>query len=99
MSKFLIFCRDISFKLLDRGLLEVCGPQTIANFFLVCSQRLSALSSGYIFHYSFLMVFGVTTIFVLHVFFFETISFELFFFEFFLFSSFMVSYSEASTHL
>jgi hypothetical protein len=82
----LTFCREVAFKALDKGLLEVFGPYSITNNFSKYSQQVSNITSGYIYHYSFLMLLGVSLLFILTIFSVETISFELLFLQIFLFA-------------
>lgn len=91
---FLPFCREVTFKLLDKGLLEVFGPYALVNAFSYYSSRISSMTSGYIFHYSFLLVLGVSSLFILNLFIVETINFEFFFVECFFFLIFMLNFKE-----
>merc|ERR1711916_404486 len=54
------FGYEISFKLLDRGFIEVIGPNGISRGILALSQRVSKLQTGLVYHYSFLMLIGLT---------------------------------------
>ncbi|WPT18709.1 NADH-ubiquinone oxidoreductase chain 5 (mitochondrion) [Picochlorum sp. SENEW3] len=49
-----------SFRALDRGLLEMMGPQGLSQCSLALAQRLRQLQSGYMYHYALVMLFGVT---------------------------------------
>nr|YP_010041752.1 NADH dehydrogenase subunit 5 [Cyanophora sudae]QPB15039.1 NADH dehydrogenase subunit 5 [Cyanophora sudae] len=49
----------ITFKLIDRGLLEMFGPVGIINKFSKFSQNLSNIQSGFVYHYLFIMLMGV----------------------------------------
>lgn len=86
------FCREVTFKLLDKGLLEVLGPYALVNAFSYYSTRISSMTSGYIFHYSFLLVLGVSSLFILNLFIVETINFEFFFVECFFFLIFILNF-------
>nr|YP_010041705.1 NADH dehydrogenase subunit 5 [Cyanophora biloba]QPB15000.1 NADH dehydrogenase subunit 5 [Cyanophora biloba] len=50
---------SITFKLIDRGLLEMFGPVGIINKFLKLSRNLSNIQSGLIYHYLFVMLMGL----------------------------------------
>ena len=55
----LSFSYNITFKLLDRGLIELFGPLGIVRLFKFFSKSVSSLQSGFIFFYIFLMVFSL----------------------------------------
>ena len=58
--KFLLnFGYLISFKLLDRGFIELCGPVGISVFIKRCSLTFSNFQTGQITHYLFFMVLGL----------------------------------------
>jgi len=80
------------FKLIDKGLLEIFGPYAIVNAFSYYSLRVSSITSGYIFHYAFLLVLGVSFLFILNLFVLETINFEFFFVECFFFFLFLLNF-------
>jgi len=69
--------------LLDKGLLETFGPHALTKNFSNLSVNVSALTSGYIFHYSFLIIFGVSGLLLLNFFILESKSFELLFVQVF----------------
>lgn len=54
------FGYNISFKLFDRGYIEIFGPTGIARSILNLSSRFTKLQSGYIYHYAFIIFIGVT---------------------------------------
>lgn len=83
------------FKLIDKGLLEIFGPYAVVNAFTYYSARISSLTSGYIFHYSFLIVLGISSLFILNLFIAETINFEFFFVECFFFFIFLVNFESS----
>jgi proton-translocating NADH-quinone oxidoreductase chain L len=89
---FLNFCREISFKLLDKGLLELFGPYALMHGFSFFSSRIARLTSGYIFHYSFLIIFGAGFLLLLNFFIFETLNFEFWFVQIFLLLSFITTF-------
>ena len=57
---WLYFSYYISFKNIDRGLIELIGPLGITNLFKITSQNISKLQTGLIYHYIFIIVLGVT---------------------------------------
>lgn len=89
---FLPFCREVTFKLIDKGLLENFGPYAIISAFTDYSIKIANLTSGYIFHYSFLIVVGLSSLFIINLFVVETLSFEFFFVECFLFLIFILNF-------
>jgi NADH-quinone oxidoreductase subunit L len=56
----LLFGHHITYKTLDRGLIEQIGPLGITHTFRNLSIKLSSLHSGHIYHYAFLMILGIT---------------------------------------
>ena len=93
------FCREITFKLIDKGVLEFVGPYSISNFFYVYGKSISKLTSGYLFHYAFLIILGLSLISILNLFLIESVNFELLFLQFMLFSGFIVSFKAFSKFL
>lgn len=65
IQKLLPFSREITFKLLDKGVLETFGPYAIANIFSEYSIKTASLTSGYIFHYAFFIVSGASFLLIL----------------------------------
>nr|YP_009317212.1 NADH dehydrogenase subunit 5 [Palpitomonas bilix]YP_009317273.1 NADH dehydrogenase subunit 5 [Palpitomonas bilix]BAV82380.1 NADH dehydrogenase subunit 5 [Palpitomonas bilix]BAV82441.1 NADH dehydrogenase subunit 5 [Palpitomonas bilix] len=59
------FGYSITFKSLDKGLIEFLGPYGIANVVSRVSSLTSALHTGYIYHYAFVMFVGV--VFILRI--------------------------------
>ena len=49
----------VSFKVLDRGFIELVGPYGISKVTLEYSKRLITLQTGQITHYLFFMILGV----------------------------------------
>jgi hypothetical protein len=94
LAGFLSFCREVTFKLLDKGLLETFGPFAITNSFSYYSKRVSTMSSGYIFHYAFLLILGVAYFFILNFFFIDSVNFELIFVQFAFFAIFFLNFRE-----
>jgi NADH-ubiquinone oxidoreductase chain 5 len=58
VNTILHFGYHISFKTLDRGLLELMGPLGIVRLLKELTQKASKLQSGLIYHYALVMVFG-----------------------------------------
>lgn len=58
----LSFGYNISFKTLDKGSFEICGPLGISQIFLSLTKFLSKLQSGFIYHYAVIMLLGLTTL-------------------------------------
>ncbi len=60
VNNVLNFGYYISFKLIDRGLLEVLGPLGFSRFFSNIINKVSKLQTGLIYHYIFTMILGIT---------------------------------------
>ncbi len=54
------FGYNVSYKVLDRGLIEVIGPLGITKTVKQLSKQVSFLQTGYIYNYAFIMLVGVT---------------------------------------
>jgi len=74
-QKFLLFGYESTYKMVDRGVIELFGPKGLAFFIRNQTLILSSFQTGYIYHYSFLMLIGVC-------FFILTILFNIFIFDF-----------------
>nr|QJS34625.1 NADH dehydrogenase subunit 5 [Stauropathes cf. punctata NB-2020] len=48
----------ISYRTLDRGVLELVGPKGISNFMIKLTQEISNLQSGLVFNYALVMLIG-----------------------------------------
>ena len=59
---FLRFGYRISYKTLDKGIIELLGPYGVSNAFLRLTKRLGSLQTGFIYHYAFFMIIGVTVL-------------------------------------
>jgi hypothetical protein len=55
--------------MIDKGLIEMCGPYGLTTIFSFLSQKIILLQTGYIYHYSLLML--VSTIFLINIIFFS----------------------------
>nr|YP_010394163.1 NADH dehydrogenase subunit 5 [Phytophthora tropicalis]DAZ88171.1 TPA_asm: NADH dehydrogenase subunit 5 [Phytophthora tropicalis] len=62
---------NVTYKMIDKGLIEICGPYGLTTIFAFLSQRIVLLQTGYIYHYSLLMLIG--TIFLINIIFFSII--------------------------
>jgi proton-translocating NADH-quinone oxidoreductase chain L len=56
----LSFGYEVSFRTLDKGAIEILGPSGIARSFQLFVKSLKRVHSGYIYHYAFLMLIGLT---------------------------------------
>lgn len=54
------FGYEVSYKTLDKGIIEVLGPYGIINSFQRLTKSISSLQTGYIHQYAFFMIVGVT---------------------------------------
>lgn len=59
-QKALAFGYHTSYKIIDRGIIEMLGPYGLSNMVSKQGTYLSRLQSGYVYHYAFLMLVGVT---------------------------------------
>nr|YP_010394123.1 NADH dehydrogenase subunit 5 [Phytophthora litchii]DAZ88131.1 TPA_asm: NADH dehydrogenase subunit 5 [Phytophthora litchii] len=62
---------NVTYKMIDKGLIEICGPYGLTTIFSFLSQRIVLLQTGYIYHYSLLML--ISTIFLINIIFFSII--------------------------
>nr|YP_010323267.1 NADH dehydrogenase subunit 5 [Leptophyton benayahui]UKP88402.1 NADH dehydrogenase subunit 5 [Leptophyton benayahui] len=53
------FGHIVSYRTVDRGVLETLGPTGIAKFIITLTQNLSSLQSGYIYNYALITLLGV----------------------------------------
>jgi NADH:ubiquinone oxidoreductase subunit 5 (subunit L)/multisubunit Na+/H+ antiporter MnhA subunit len=56
----LVFGYEVSFKTLDKGAIEILGPYGIAGTFRKLAMQLSQIQSGFVYHYAFIMLIGLT---------------------------------------
>tara|TARA_B100000686_G_C16600533_1_gene868380 strand:- start:796 stop:1071 length:276 start_codon:yes stop_codon:yes gene_type:complete len=54
-------------KSIDVAVIDSLGPQGVANAVLRTSQKLSKGQTGYIYHYAFVMIFGLTCLLSFYV--------------------------------
>ena len=62
---------NFTYKMIDKGLIEMCGPYGLTTIFAFLSQKIILLQTGYIYHYSLLMLISV--IFFINIIFFSII--------------------------
>nr|YP_004563951.1 NADH dehydrogenase subunit 5 [Phytophthora mirabilis]ADK76346.1 NADH dehydrogenase subunit 5 [Phytophthora mirabilis] len=62
---------NVTYKMIDKGLIEMCGPYGLTTIFSFLSQQIILLQTGYIYHYSLLML--ISTIFLINIIFFSII--------------------------
>ncbi|RLN53948.1 hypothetical protein BBP00_00009132 [Phytophthora kernoviae] len=60
---------DVTYKMIDKGLIEMCGPYGLTTIFSFLSQKIILIQTGYIYHYSLLML--ISTIFLINIIFFS----------------------------
>jgi proton-translocating NADH-quinone oxidoreductase chain L len=58
-KKLLLFGYFISFRGIDKGIVEMFGPYGVATTFTDLSKRTSKLQTGFIYHYAFVMIVGI----------------------------------------
>ena len=63
---FFKFGYSISYKFIDRGMFEVLGPTGLSNTALRISSNLHKMQTGIIYHYTLIILIGITSIFVLN---------------------------------
>nr|YP_010508049.1 NADH dehydrogenase subunit 5 [Phytophthora gonapodyides]UXG56390.1 NADH dehydrogenase subunit 5 [Phytophthora gonapodyides] len=60
---------NVTYKMIDKGLIEMCGPYGLTTIFAFLSQKIILLQTGYIYHYSLLMLISI--IFLINILFFS----------------------------
>ena len=58
---------NITFKLIDRGFIELLGPLGITRLIGIISKQISSLQTGLIYHYAFTIILGVSFVIVLYI--------------------------------
>jgi len=53
---------NVTLNTLDKGVIELIGPQGLQNMILNLSNKVSQIQTGYIYHYAFMMLIGVTSL-------------------------------------
>ena len=92
VKSLLAFCNEVTFKLIDKGLLELFGPFALTKSFSYYSERVSQLTSGYIYQYAFLLLLGLAYMLILNFYVIESADFSFFFIEFFYFLFFILNF-------
>ena len=54
-----------TYKMIDKGLIEICGPYGLTTIFSFLSQKIISGQTGYIYHYSLVML--ISTIFLINI--------------------------------
>ena len=60
IQSFLSFGYHISYKIIDRGIIEVLGPMGLSNLISKKAYILHKMQTGFLYHYAFLMLVGTT---------------------------------------
>ena len=60
VQKALSFGYEVSFKTLDKGIIEILGPYGISQTFQKLSRQISKIQSGFVYHYALSMLIGLT---------------------------------------
>jgi NADH-ubiquinone oxidoreductase chain 5 len=59
-KSFLRFGYEVSLKTLDKGAISILGPYGISTTFRKLAKQISTLQSGFVYHYAFVMLIGLT---------------------------------------
>ena len=59
---FFNFGYTVSYKIIDRGIFEILGPHGISSTLSKVSFAVAKLQTGYIYHYTFLFLTGITVL-------------------------------------
>ena len=62
IQSFLSFSYHISYKTIDRGIIEVLGPMGLSNLVSKKAYNLHKLQTGFLYHYAFSMLVGTTVL-------------------------------------
>lgn len=89
VNNILHFGYHISFKLVDRGIIELIGPLGITRGLSVIIKRVSNLQTGLIYHYALMIILGITFFVLLFTlpFYFKTGLLLVYFYFFFYFNN------------
>jgi NADH-ubiquinone oxidoreductase chain 5 len=60
VQSFLSFGYHISYKTIDRGIIEILGPMGLSNLVSQKAYLLHRMQTGFLYHYAFLMLVGTT---------------------------------------
>ena len=67
VKNVLYFGYNVSFKMLDRGIIELIGPLGVVRGLKILIKKVSNLQSGLIYHYALTMILGVTFFIILFI--------------------------------
>jgi NADH-ubiquinone oxidoreductase chain 5 len=59
---FFTISYTITYKTIDRGIIEIFGPMGLSSFITKKASYLSKLQTGYLYHYTFVMLTSITLI-------------------------------------
>jgi len=59
---FFKFGYSISYKFVDRGIFEILGPSGLTIFFSKLALNLHKMQSGYLYHFTFSILIGITVL-------------------------------------
>ena len=59
---FFTISYTVTYKTIDRGIIEIFGPMGMSSIISKKALLLSKLQTGYLYHYTFLMLVGLATI-------------------------------------
>ena len=59
---FFTISYTVTYKIVDRGIIEVLGPMGLSSIITKKASYISKLQTGYLYHYTFLMLTGLTLI-------------------------------------
>ena len=59
---FFTISYTLTYKIIDRGIIEVFGPMGLSSTITKKASYISKLQTGYLYHYTFLMLSGLTLI-------------------------------------
>jgi len=62
------FGYTISYKIIDKGIIELLGPMGLSSTFTKQSHKFASLQTGFLYHYTFLILVGSTLLFSLRQF-------------------------------
>jgi len=59
---FFIISYTITYKIIDRGIIEVLGPMGLSSLIVKKAWHISKLQTGYLYHYTFFILTGLTVL-------------------------------------
>lgn len=59
---FFTISYTVTYKIIDRGIIEVFGPMGLSSIISKKASYISKLQTGYLYHYTFLMLTGLTLV-------------------------------------